>query len=56
MGSRVMSLKKLSDLMPINGTSTRSAKGPGCPSDYDAGLTNQTSTSLVRLPSLLNFS
>jgi len=28
-------------------------EGPGCPSGYDAGLTNQTS--LVRFPSPLNF-
>jgi len=31
-----------------------SIKGPGCPSGYDAGLTNQTS--LVRFPSPLKFS
>jgi len=29
-------------------------EGPGCPSVYDAGLTNQTS--FVRFPSPLNFS
>jgi len=37
-----------------NSESLAKLKGPGCPSGYDAGLTNQTS--LVRFPSPLNFS
>jgi len=41
-------------LRKIENTSSTYLEGPGCPSGYDAGLTNQTS--LVRFPSPLIFS